>query len=316
MSWFISIGERFGRWALILAYLVVIPLAWLLVAERGTGTTLGTELGAQDALRTVQNYRNAASALLAGIGVSAGIGLLGAALIEVLKRLTGLRGAFQRHEIARYLEAANTEEPTKASRQLEQALGMVWFSQEELNDEPTDRAGRVLKAHARRHPRYFYNLPLEQLMGQVAAAADSALTRPLKSYDLLQALTGEDLRTAIDALREADLLASKGAAERTTKWEGISIQRGNSGYHDLQAVVLERIHRTIDAMQVIIGHRWRWLIRSLAALVCGVGAAFVVATTGVTGGNAAVLWFLAAVPGTFFSWFTRDLVASVERFRT
>jgi hypothetical protein len=89
-------------------------------------------------------------------------GLSTFALIEILKRLVGVRGMYQRRGVERWLTRANDSQ--RADTEFYEALG-----------RPNRRA--------------LFNLPTEHLAAQISAAADLALTAPKRYPTLFEMLT-------------------------------------------------------------------------------------------------------------------------------
>ncbi|MGY1693568.1 hypothetical protein ACI780_01550 [Geodermatophilus sp. SYSU D00814] len=302
-------GGRYGRWALIAAYAALSAVV-LRLRIRPIRTRRLRRPGPS----------SAADLLAAAVTIAAGTGVLAASLVEVVKRLTGVRGRYHEYELREYLRetaerqarpvagpagAPPGEEGRRGDpwRQLESALGNVWPTEEELAEERRrlSRGGRFV-AHPRRDPRYFFDLPLEQLMGQIAAALQVALATPQRYVELLRCFAGTALPPDERDEDELEMLL------RPTPPTGDELVAA-------QAVVHERMQRSIDGVQVIVGHRWRWFVRGSATGVCGILGILAVKAAGTRGSARVLVWLLCAGPGSAFAWLARDAAAVVERWR-
>jgi hypothetical protein len=314
MNRLLRLSSQYGRWAMLGAYVLVLALVsiFLSAIEFETPSDLGLSSG---------EAGSATSFLASALMLALATGVLAAALVEVFKRLSALRGTFQLYELREYLREASLqaegrpapEGPEQSSgaspksteaafqeawAQLEHAFGEVW-----LTDRRKSRR-RELRGYPRRDARYFFDLPLEQLMAQLGGALQIAIGDARRNRALLLCFAGASQQEVVD-------LATR-HGEQTLPEETTS---ENAAVVQARTVLAERVTRGLDAVQIIIGHRWRWFIRSVAAAVCALIGVVAVEFAGTTGATSILLWLIAAVPGTYFAWFTRDVTSAIERLR-
>lgn len=294
--------DRYGRWALAGAALLLLTIVWWLStgAARSGISDLDT---VTDQLSTILT-----DALAAGI--------IALSLVEVMKRMTSIRGWFHRNEIEshlssssqRYEDAPAADSGDIAWGQLKRAIGHVW-----LTSRPNTKVSeRLLSARDRRDWRYFFDLPLEQLMGQLASAIESSLNTPQEFEELLNALVGEaapmEVEVLVGPIRTPP--GPKASAEHEAGYETYV-----ASFARAQAVVGDRVQRSLDALQVVIGHRWRWFLRATVMSICAVVALILVRVSGVNGTQALAALITITVLGSVVAWIGRDVMAVVERWR-
>ena len=148
----------------------------------------------------------------------------------------------------------------------------------------------------------FFDLPLEQLCGQISAGAERAIVDPRSHGPILLRLAnaaGEEDVLELFKAHYQQPPTDKGADER---------------YVRARARVEERVRRSIDCLQIESGFYWRRRLRGLAVALAAV--------LGLTAALVASQW-LASVPAAlatgfisgFFAMLARDLTAIVERLR-
>ncbi len=319
MRGLLRFAGRFGRWAMGFFYVVVLALVLLFMTVIDVSPATGFGIPSATAPGT-------ADLLWSALRIAFATGVLAAALVEVFKRLTGVRGVFHLFELREYLregvmrtdggaekspgaatspsggsngppdDAVKEANFREAWTQLERGFGEVWLTREVKQSEH-----QRLKGYPRRDARYFFDLPLEQLMGQIGGAVETAVTKPASNRQLLECFAGQG------AAAELGYIVSNAQTPEAPQVDAQYVRN--------QAIVSERVQRGLDALQVIVGHRWRWFIRAVAGAVCALLGVVAVEMTGTTGFTAIFIWAMCAVPGTFFSWLSRDLTAVVERFR-
>lgn len=273
------VGTRllvFGRWTLIVVGGAAIAMALLWGRARDDGR-FDAEIG------------NVLSLALAA-------GLITTAALELAKRLTPLRGWFQRREIRRYLSEDSRQTESHVARQLDRALGDAIFFRGESEWREDYYPPRAAFWAFRSHDlRYIYALPMEQLTAQIGGAVELALgsTDTASQYEaLLTALAGEP----------ATQLTKQGDGE-------------DSGQAVLRNRVSHHVQRGLEALQIVVGHRWRWFVRGSAVVIATVVALLISAQAdlGLYGSWPELV--IIAVLGGLLSWFSRDVMAVVERWR-
>jgi hypothetical protein len=299
VSTYVASGRRFGR---------TIPVALLpLILMTGIGVT---------AVATLPLSAGSGSlGRLGGAVVLAGIAAM--VLIETAKQVLPLRGAYQRRQIALWLEERGGDPDMMAMGQLVVAMDLVsrpemdsLRNRESQGDEPQSPELRIRVGSrsiaigrwfgpARRRSLFFgrgvggpFNLPAEQLTAQVAAAAERALQQP-RGYDAL-----------IDALHP-------GARQRK-RLDG----EGMADLHrEERAELAYGVASAVDQLQIRLTGRWRQYVRVTAVWLAGLCAlvfALVVRTPGL---HSATFVLAALAFGGFFAWLARDVCAAIERLR-
>jgi hypothetical protein len=143
-------------------------------------------------------------------------------------------------------------------------------------------------------------LPIEQLVAQIQAAAETALAVPWLDTFFLASLIG-DRGVDIDGIRDAkqgDDRAMAAARER--------------------AVTSSLIQRRLDALQIQVKRDWGRLLRVLSLTVSLIVTAMAANVFGLWRQNVvgtAFLVLLLSALGGFFASVARDAVATVERLR-
>ncbi len=296
------------------------------------------------------------------IGFASLMGLASMAILQLVKNVLGARGRFHRQALRGWLherelgfispdmsyrEAADLARAghTSAFHQLLDAVGVP--------TKPDQRRGRQRLIGRVRPPERqpFFDLPLEQLCGQIGAAADLALTVPVGLARLLAALAGPSAHERVwELLEDADrrnltsdqsrLLSNRGLSgaetqmllsrERFSAIERQLIERGDWGPKDKDQLlagrdptsdeIMERrgvvgyhIQRGVDALQASIGYQWRWYIRASASGLSGLLGLAIMTFATAPAKTAFVL--VSLLLGGFFASVARDLAAAVERIR-
>jgi hypothetical protein len=250
----------------------------------GAATTKGGHMG--DALNTIA----LALASLSGgttantVIALAAAGTIAMALLQVIKELTPLRRAFQHRWIDRWIDA----QAAAAAK-----------SVPPLTAIPSDAKNSLVELATGGQANAFYDLPIEQLVAQVNAAAQVVLDYPKDSESLLIVLSEgappDDVRSILEGTRPATA--------------------PSQAYLDARSRVGHRIQRNLDGVQIALGARWKfWMQVASITLSTAVIEAAVLSTPQTTVGAA-----LAALPigivGGYLAPVTRDLVAALQNLR-
>lgn len=135
-----------------------------------------------------------------------------------------------------------------------------------------------------------FDLPVEQLGGQVSAAAAQALDYPARHDELLRCLAASAGPLDVDAVIYGDGSDDAAALDARTR-------------------VMHQVQRSIDALQISLGLRWKWMLQ-LAAF----GVSFAIAVAAVSTLRSALP---LAIVGGFIAPVARDLVVALTmRART
>lgn len=221
------------------------------------------------------------------------IGVTAMAVIEVIKRTTPIRAAY--HVAA-----------------LSKRLGHDSYTL--LRDIIT----------ARRRSVTFFDLPIEQLTGQIGAALDQivanievipivwdpkleqgTVNQPSPSIrqrlELLNAVVGRQFFVVTEEDQSTPSVAEKPSEQE--------LQR------DLETALRSALDAGLDNIQLSLGSGWKRLVRISAAFVSAASALAISILNGATYQIVLIAFLGAFIIGGFFSWLSRDLVAVVERWR-
>ena len=232
----------------------------------------------------------------------ASVGVLSMALIQTAKDMFPLRRWFQRNWVKGWLAGKAKYFESRASRLPLKGLEHPEYIERDLIRLSTDGDDKA-----------FYDLQIEQLCGQMNAAAQVAIDYAQDYPDLLKTLACraklEDIRLLLDPPPSAKQPPSK-TADPESKAEF-------NAYIDARNRVTHQIQRAIDALQVSAGFRWKWYLQLASIVLSGIIAGIGVWRFGhfqdplkqtlTTFGVAALGGFLAPV--------ARDLVASLQQLR-
>ncbi len=213
----------------------------------------------------VDQLRSASTGAWNLLGLSLVAGVASMAAVEVRKRLGRTRGRFHRHELL--------------SRFDRKFLPLLGFHE--------DR-GLTMRL----------DIPLEQVVALLSAAAEQAVLSPDEFKEYLCQLGGPKALSA--AKKIAELRKLKGS---------------DDALGEEHASLRQAIEQGLDSLQIELASRWRYRLRLEAALVAGgIGlGSLLLAQTGPEV-KIAVL-FTTFVWGGFFAWLTRDVVAGIEKWR-
>lgn len=212
-------------------------------------------------------------------------GVAASATIEIIKRLTTLRGKVQLRETEAWLKArvpAFSEAGEYAPVQDEGSGDLI--------AELADAMGSPRRTELIR----VFNLPTEQLVAQISRASDLALADVARYRHLLGGLMREVPRSR----------------PYSRKSEFSSELLREAAFHDSQ-----RVAAGIDQLQISLGEAWRRAVQTAGLGIAGVYGLSLVWAVGVP--RPAFLFYQigALVIGGLFSWVVRDLYAVIERLR-
>lgn len=149
-----------------------------------------------------------------------------------------------------------------------------------------------------------FDLPIEQLCGQVAAAAAQSLDYPARHKDLLRCLAA----SADPA--DVDLVVTSAEQERGEI--ETAAERARMALVDARTRVMHQVQRSVDALQISAGYRWKWYMQ-LAAFILSY-ALTVVAVLFSNSPDSFGQRLLLAIPlgivGGFVAPVARDLIAT------
>ena len=223
----------------------------------------------------------------------AAIGVLSMAVIQTAKDLFPVRRWFQRRYLRQWLriktrEVGDAVDPARAEQDLIRLAT--------AGDESA-----------------FYDLSIEQLCGQITAAATVVLDFPAMHRDLLTCLAAEaDPEDRAALLRAADL--GRAALDRMRAETPNDYQI----LVDARSRVTHQVQRSIDALQIAAGFRWKLRLQSAAVAISCVLTAVGMSLYR-SPETSAPMGVLVSVPlglmAGFLAPIARDIVAVVSRAR-
>jgi hypothetical protein len=156
----------------------------------------------------------------------------------------------------------------------------------------------------------FYDLPIEQLCGQMSAAAQVVLDYPAAHSSLLQCLASQTPAGAVERL--IAVKQSLRQAFETLKLSESAQDRADlESLADAKSHVMHQIQRSIDAFQISATYRWR-LVFQIASFFVSFLVAYV--ATGPELWPWATRAFVALVAG-FLAPVARDLQAKLQQVK-
>ncbi|MGN6867190.1 MAG: hypothetical protein ACTHMY_02180 [Solirubrobacteraceae bacterium] len=233
--------------------------------------------------------------------------LLSSATVELVKRLTHVRGRLQVDLVDDWVRrrAETTDvDPQVALEQLASGMRGEPFSapsSKQSDSAPTPPPPSIATGAVR-----LFDLPPDLLVARMAAAADAAVIEPQHAGELLRLLghrSDPGTATASGASDEAsgDVLAgdeSKGRARERA-----------------QLADAQRVQSTLDLLQVELAARWRRVVQLAAVLVAGLYGIGLAYAGGLTGTGSARYILAGVALGGPGAWVVRDVAALLERLR-
>lgn len=234
------------------------------------------------ALSGLENYWSQILVALVGVGI------VTMAILQLLKDLLPTRRWFQRWWLRRFWLYRNADEHEISREHADEALTKLVI----LATAGDDKA--------------LFNLPVEQLIGQLNAAVQSLLDRPgdpeyANLLHIIAPYAGEDVKALLGPRPK-----TKGKLTH---------------YVDSRNRVAQQVQRSLDALQIAMGYRWTWLLRFLSVFV---SAVIIYTSLRVYGGDkfwgeaglANILYaVVVSILGGFLAPVARDLFAAIQSLR-
>jgi len=261
---------------------------------------------------------------------SAAIGVIAMASLQLVRAMVPVRSWFHRHRVSTWLGRA-PDELRKTADFKERMLELIavdaglgeYIRPQTTEQEIIHRLLQLTTAEGGDRPAVslaFFDLPLEQLCGQISAGAERAIVDPKANGAILLRLAnaaGED--DVVRFFRAHRQLHPPRHSEPEATVAGLPDSpspdaRAEEQLMRARASVEERVRRSIDCLQIETGFYWRRRLRGLAV---GLSAALG-ATAALVGEHpfaSALTATLSGIIGGFFAMLARDLAAIVERLR-
>lgn len=287
------LGALLGNLFPLVTTLVLLLWSLLLLAQPPSSARSGASLISGLPPESL-GPRLAAAGLFAGLAATA--------LLEVIKRLVGLRGLYQQRQIRLWLQERLRVDDRDTRHlsphlELEFLVGVLTSEEFHLAREyyGIRRLGSsrfrgsvdgLSRYSTTRRLARFYDLPIERLTAQIYAAMDMVVQEPGRFPVLMEAVTGRPM------------------ADREFGSERFDME------------VAQSVRAGIDALHIDVGEGWRNYVRGTAVWISGLTGVVVVSWSSVSQLRDAGAYILVSlVVGGFFSWFVRDLSAVIERWR-
>jgi hypothetical protein len=213
------------------------------------------------------------------------------ALIQTAKDLFPLRRLFQRGRVRDWLEDG-ARDAIKFGRTVSGGT-----AESDLIHLATDDDSSA-----------FYDLPIEQLCGQLNAAAQLALDYPDLHFDLLAVTASGAAVDDVKALLTPPQLPAK--AEDMTP----QLQAAKTSYTDARNRVSHQVQRAIDALQISVGFRWKWYLQIAAFVLSALIAGFADWIYGAPPRSLVNILITTLLAG-FLAPVARDLMAALQKAR-
>ena len=225
--------------------------------------------------------------IAAFVSAMAAVGVLSMAIVQTLKDMLPLRNSYQRRFLRRWLAskraAARSEFATHVN---------VDIAEHDLVRLATSGDAKA-----------FYDIPIEQLCGQMGAALQVALDYPGKHAALLR------LVAALADPEDVERLIASTAPAQGEKRAQADV--------DARARVMHHVQRAIDGLQISASYRWKLYLQiasfatSLVVTVLAVG----VHAGGAPAAKDVPGIVLVGIVGGFLAPVARDLLAALQKLR-
>jgi hypothetical protein len=218
--------------------------------------------------------------------LSLAISTLATAFVQLLKDLFPVRRTFQRTFLANWFSER------LAARSKNIAYAQLIEAETDLIHLATggDRSA-------------FYDLEPPQLCGQMNSAAQIALAFPDRHPALLRFLAPE---------------ADEGDLNRIVRSPGVSTTQADAAnvneVLDARNRVTHHLQRTIDALQISMGFRWKFYVQIIIYIICFIGA-FVSLFAVKQGEYTVVEAISVGIVAGFVSPVISDIAAAINRWR-
>ncbi len=226
------------------------------------------------------------------------IGVLSMAILQTIKDMFPLRRAFQRGWIQRWLKDSSDNPPAGSN----------------FTASPKTAETQLIRLATDGDAAAFYDLPIEQLCGQMNAALQIVLDDPARNQDLLWCLAHQ-----ADATDLARLLAPPSKDVLATPREKLAPPQLDTidNFVDARNRVGHQAQRATDGLQIAAGFRWKFLLQMASLVVSAI-----LAMVALYIGNRALalttsIWvgLLTGIAAGFLAPVSRDLVAALQQLR-
>lgn len=219
----------------------------------------------------------------------AAVGFLAMCLIQAIRFLIPVRSWFHQNKLRLWL-SSSTETDQEPGHSPGQELGAT--SSKDADFE------QILNLTNTKDPTAFFEMPIEQVCGQLSAVAELILSQPQTYKTLIVAFAGSG------ASKDAKKLIQMPSAPLQTQSD------------DVRDRVAYAIQRNIDAFQIAAGNSWRRCMR-LAAIIVSAAIAYgaVSRRPEIRAWDVFMTALSVGLVAGFLASVFRDIVAIIERLR-
>jgi len=226
-----------------------------------------------------------------------GTGLMSMALIQTCKDMFPLRRYYQRSRLRHWLAGL-----AKEARDLGQAWPLK--TPPPVPDPVRAAAG---------DENAFYDLPIEQLCGQMNAAVQLAIDHAERYPSLVACLGG-----LVDPRDVALVLAPPPRVRGARESLGDDERAAVDAFVDARSHYHHQVERGIDRIQIAVGFRWKWWLQLASIVLSGIiGLAGYLKYGGTPRyfGHGLLVLLVTGVFGGFIAAVARDLIAGLQSLR-
>ena len=221
---------------------------------------------------------------LSGLVVSTLVcGSFAMVLIETVKRMAPVRALFQRR---------------RAHRRIMLRLDNAQFNDSAISADAKAAVAEMFRSLGEAAVDGAFNLPVEQMIPQLADALDLTVVRPRRNHEATTNAAASEAVSLRAALFGSPFDRSDQRARSTPV-----------GREEREAA------RFLEQLQIEIGNRWRQYVRSLAACIAGLAGLLLAYWDPPDIAVSVATPIVALLAGGFIAWLARDVVAVVERWR-
>jgi|SRR5579859_3565117 len=248
------------------------------------------------------------------------VGVLSMAIIQTIKDMLPVRNWFQQYFLQRWMQKKCRDAGNRAADWM-RAAGSRWFAEETNRTDPVANSATfetgpdrtvaerdLFKLATDGDSDALYDLAIEQLCGQINAAAQVVLDRPSDHPDLMLCLA-----SVADPVDIARVMFPPAEAKAARPVDDDEARRRHDSFVDARTRVTHQVQRAIDALQITAAYRWKFLLQLCSILLSGAIAALGVWKFAPQTGALGVL--TVGVLGGFLAPVARDLVAALQQLR-
>jgi hypothetical protein len=223
----------------------------------------------------------------------AAVGVLSMAVIQAVKDTSPIRSAFQKRFLREWLRRRSAHHFS--------SKGISGLRQPPAEGKLAEVERDLILLATGGDDAAFYDLPVEQMCGQISAASQIVLEYPQRHELLFRLLAAQARPDDIGALLSPPIAETEPAV---------------STYRDARNRVTHHVQRSLDALQIALAFRWKFYLQLLAF-----ATSFVIAATGIamisseSAFSKIVTAGIVGVVAGFVAPIARDLVVALQQLR-